>query len=289
MSKKNKVDTAQKGQTANKIQPEKVQNALKKIQDTKNAKKDKTPTGKVILISEKESKRKVREEEYRNFRINALKRRANRMGLSKEEVEEAVKKLIEQMNTPKEYSILIVFDQKYPRKKVKKEEGEVFKKDIDVFLENIAKSNTTYNYKGDTYVSISGNQDVLAKIREIAPTSAKIYPYAKKMEPVLPKKKEYSGYIAKNTDKSSTAKGRRLARKAERLAGKLVTINAHADNKLHAELQKQMRMNKKRKVKKALKKLHIKLSGIKKKRSSIVVQMKAKKASEAVKTTKKAA
>lgn len=43
MKDNNTVDTAQKGQTANKIQSEKVQ----------NAKKDKTPTGKVTVISEK--------------------------------------------------------------------------------------------------------------------------------------------------------------------------------------------------------------------------------------------
>jgi hypothetical protein len=273
MSKNNKVDTAQKGQTANKIQPEKVQNNLKKIQEIKNAKKDKTPTGKVILISEKESKRKAREEQYRNFRINALKRRADRMGLSKEEVEEAVKKLIEQMDAPKEYNILIM----------------VAKPDIAMLKEALAKEDIKYAFCGDDFVSVNGNQDTLAKIREIAPTSAKIYPHAKKMESVLPKKKEYSGYIAKNNDKSSTAKGRRLARKAAKLTGKLADARAHDDHKLHAELQKQRRMNNKRKVKKALKKLHIKLSGTKKKRSSIVVQMPTKKASKGSKTLKKAA
>lgn len=263
MKNNNTVDTAQKGQTANKIQLEKVQ----------NTKKDKTPTGKVILISEKESTRKAREEQYRNFRINALKRRADRMGLSKEEVEEAVKKLIEQMDAPKEYNILIM----------------VAKPDITMLKEALAKEGIKYAFCGDDFVSVNGNQNVLAKIREMAPASAKIYPHAKKMESVLPKKKEYSGYVAKNTDKSSTAKGRRLARKAAKLTAKLNNTRAHGDNKLHAELQKQRRMNNKRKVKKALKKLHIKLSGVKMKRSSIVVQMPTKKASKGSKTLKKAA
>lgn len=273
MKKNNTVDTAQKGQTANKIQPEKVQNSLKKIQEIRNAKKDKTPTGKVITISEKESKRKAREEQYRTFRINALKRRADRMGLSKEEAEEAVKKLIEQMDAPKEYNILIM----------------VAKLDAAMLKEALAKEGIKYAFCGDTFVSVNGNQDVLAKVREIAPPSAKIYPHAKKMESVLPNKKEHSGYVAKNTDKSSTAKGRRLARKATKLTNKLANTRAHGDHKLHAELQKQRRMNNKRKVKKALKKLHIKLSGVKKKRSSIVVQMPAKKASKGSKTLKKAA
>jgi hypothetical protein len=273
MKNNDTVDTAQKGQTANKIQPEKVQNSLKKIQEIKAAKKDKTPTGKVITISEKESKRKAREEQYRNFRINALKRRAERMRLSKEEIEEAVKKLKEQMDAPKEYNILIM----------------VAKPDAAMLKEALAKEGIKYAFCGDDFVSVNGNQDVLTKIREIAPPSAKIYPHAKKMESILPKKKEYSGYVAKNTDKSSTAKGRRLARKAEKLAKKLSNTRAHGDHKLHAELQKQRRMNNKRKVKKALKKLHIKLSGVKEKRSSIVVQMPAKKASKGSKTLKKAA
>lgn len=203
MSKNNKVDTAQKGQTANKIQPEKVQNNLKKIQEIKNAKKDKTPTGKVILISEKESKRKAREEQYRNFRINALKRRADRMGLSKEEVEEAVKKLIEQMDAPKEYNILIM----------------VAKPDIAMLKEALAKEDIKYAFCGDEFVSVNGNQDTLAKIREIAPTSAKIHPHAKKMEPVLPKK-EY----VKAKKPSNNSKEKALAAKVAR-KGKSVLVH----------------------------------------------------------------
>lgn len=252
MSKNNKVDTAQKGQTTN---------------------NNSVPTGKVKTLKSAEERRKIREEQFRNFRINALKRRANRMGLSNEEIEEAIKKLKEQMDAPKEYSILIMLS----------------KNDIAMFKEALAKEGIKYAFCGEDFVYVNGNQNTLAKVREIAPNKAKIYPYAKKMESVLPKKKEYSGYIAKNTDKSSTAKGRRLARKAAKLTDKLANTHAHDDQKLHAELQKQRRMNNKRKVKKALKKLHIKLSGVKKKRSSIVVQMPTKKASKGSKTLKKAA
>lgn len=252
MSKNNKVDTAQKGQTTN---------------------NNSVPTGKVKTLKSAEERRKMREEQFRNFRINALKRRANRMGLSNEEIEEAIKKLKEQMDAPKEYSILIMLS----------------KNDIAMFKEALAKEGIKYAFCGDDFVYVNGNQNTLAKVREIAPNKAKIHPYAKKMESVLPKKKEYSGYVAKNTDKSSTAKGRRLARKAAKLTDKLANAHAHDDHKLHAELQKQRRMNNKRKVKKALKKLHIKLSGVKKKRSSIVVQMPVKKVSKGSKTLKKAA
>lgn len=253
MSKNTTVDTAQKGQTT-----------------TKNN----IPTGKVKTLADATKRRKAREEQFRNFRINALRRRCKRMGFDEEKTEELVKKLIEQMDAPKEYNILIMLNPG---------DGPMMK-------EALAKASIHYKYCGDTYFSIDGNQDVLAKIREIAPVSAKIYPYAKKMESVLPKGKERkSEYVAKNTDKSSTAKYRRLARKADKLRKKQLDGMAHNDRKLHAELQKQRRISNRRKVKTALKKLHIKLSGCKKKRSSIVVKLPAKNASTGSKTAKKAA
>lgn len=250
MAKNTQVETAHKSQATNKN------------------------TGKVKTLKNAQERKKAREEQFRNFRINALRRRCTRMGFSEEKIEELVKKLIEQMNAPKEYDILVM----------------VNPKDMDMLLEAMAKANIQYRYKGDTYVSIGGDQNVLSKIREIAPPGAKIFPYAKKMESVLPKGKECkSEYVAKNTDKSSTAKYRRLARKADKLRKKQLDGMAHNDRKLHAELQKQRRMSNRRKVKTALKKLHIKLSGCKKKRSSIVVKLPAKKASEGSKTLKKAA
>ena len=240
MKDNNTVDTAQKGQTANKIQPEKVQ----------NTKKDKTPTGKVTVISEKESKRKAREEQYRNFRINALKRRADRMGLSKEEIEEAVKKLIEQMDAPKEYNILIM----------------VVKSEIKMLKEALAKEGIKYAFCGDDFVSVNGNQDILAKIREIAPTSAKIYPHAKKMESVLPKKE----YI-KTKKPSNNSKEKAAAAKMTRK-------------------EKNIRIHRNKKTGKVTKKIVLKtLAKAKKRKPSIVVHMNAKKASEGSKTLKKAA
>ena len=131
--------------------------------------KNNIPTGKVKTIENANARRKAREEQYRNFRINALRRRCKRMGMEDEKIEEYVKKLIEQLNAPKEYSILVM---------INIEDGPVMK-------EALANAGIKYKYHGDTYFSIDGNQNVLAKIREIAPKSAKIYPYAKKMESVL--------------------------------------------------------------------------------------------------------
>lgn len=240
MKDNNTVDTAQKGQTANKIQSEKVQ----------NAKKDKTPTGKVTVISEKESKRKAREEQYRNFRINALKRRASRMGLSEEEIEKAVKKLIEQMDAPKEYNILIM----------------VVKPEIKMLKEALAKEGIKYAFCGDDFVSVNGTQNVLAKIREIAPTSAKIYPHAKKMESVLPKKEYIKTKKPSNNSKEKAA--------AAKVARKEKNIRIHCNKKTG----------------KVTKKIVLKtLAKAKKRKPSVVVHMNTKKASKGSKTLKKAA
>jgi len=206
----NTVDTAQKGQAT---------------------KKDKTPVGKVTLMKETEARRKAREESYRNFRISALRRRCKRMGFDKEKTEELVKKLIEQMNAPKEYSILIM---------LAPADGAIMK-------EALAKANIKYKYHGDTYFSIDGDQAVLAKIREIAPGSAKIHPHAKKMESVIPKdigekKKTPTNNTAekKAVAKAAKFKGRGSVRAIHRMqtgrlknAGELKPIRTHSSEKFN--------------------------------------------------------
>lgn len=157
MTKNITVETAQKGQTT-----------------TKNN----IPTGKVKTLANAMERRKAREEQYRNFRINALKRRCKRMGFDETKTNEYVEKLKKQMDEPKQYSILITFDNA----------------DFNLLKEAVAKANINYNIlvAGSSkarvsygYMSLIGDQNILAKIREIAPPSAKIYPYAKKMESVL--------------------------------------------------------------------------------------------------------
>lgn len=249
MKNNTQVETAQKSQATNKN-------------------KTKVPTGKVIIMKETEARKKAREEQYRNFRIGALRRRCNRMGYDEEKTNEFIEKLKKQLNAPKEYSILIMLD----------------KKDGAMMKEALAKAKINYKYHGDTYFSIDGNQDVLAKIREIAPPSAKIHPYAKKMEPVLSQMKEKkSDYVAKNTDKSTTAKSRRLQKKADKLRKKQLDGMAANDQKLLTELQKKKRIANRRKVAKKIKMLHKRFqkAALKtnKKKASTVVQLNAKKSS----------
>lgn len=272
MNKNTHVETAQKGQATNKnIQPEKVVTALKNIDDIRKN-KSKVPTGKVTILKETEARKKAREEQYRNFRINALKRRCKRMEFDDEKTAQYVETLKKQLDAPKEYSILVMFSSK---------DGAMMK-------EALTNAGINYKYHGDTYYSIDGDQNVLAKIREIAPPGAKIHPYAKKMESVLkdvehPLQEKKSNYIAKNTDKSTTAKYRRLQRKADKLRKKQLDGMAANDHKLHAELQKEKRMTSRRKVAKKIKMLHKRLqkAALKanKKKTGTVVQLNAKKGS----------
>ena len=95
MSRKNfKVDTAANGQTAK--------------QDIKHAfgvvEKTNVPTGKVKSI---EDRRKAREQSYKDFRVNALKRRAKRMGLTKEQTEEKIQLLLKQMEESATYNMIV--------------------------------------------------------------------------------------------------------------------------------------------------------------------------------------
>lgn len=236
MNKNTKVETAKNGQATN----------------------NNIPTGKVKTLANATKRRKAREEQFSNFRINALKRRCVRYGFDEAKTNEYIEKLKKQMNAPKEYYILITFNQVYPRKKMK--EGEVFKPDIEVFLEDIKGKNISYAYKGDSFVRIDGNQDILAKIREIAPTSAKIYPYAKKMESVLTERPPEK----KKKPTNNTAEKKKAAN-PKRPVGKAVKSKKY----LH-------RMQKGR-----LKTLRKTLSELRKAKKATTVQFGAKKGSTA--------
>ena len=237
MNKNNTVDTAQKGQTA-----------------TKNN----IPTGKVKTLANATERRKTREEQFRNFRINALRRRCKRMGFDEEKTEELVKKLIEQMDAPKEYNIIVMFDNS----------------DYNMLKEAVENAKIKYNVliSGNTkarvslaYMSLEGDQNVLAKLREIAPPSAKIYPYAKKMESVLPKAEP------KKKKPSNNSKEKAAAVKA-------------------ARKEKNIHIHRSKKTGKVTKRVVLKsLSAVKKRKPSVVVHLNTKKALEGSKTAKKAA
>lgn len=159
MSRKNfKVDTAANGQTAK--------------QDTKHifvVEKTNVPTGKIKTAEEREKRRKAREEQYKTFRVNALKRRAKRMGLSEEDTEAKVKELLNQLDTPNSYSVLILFNPN----------------DKDLVKQALLKEDLAWNLISDSHLFIDADQETLATIRSIMPPSAKIHPYVKKKKPVL--------------------------------------------------------------------------------------------------------
>lgn len=232
MAKNNIAETAKKGQTANDIQ-------------TENTKKSKTPTGKVTLLKETEARKKAREEQYRTFRINALKRRCKRMGFSEEQTNQLVERLKKQMDEPKQYSILVMLN------------GS----DFAFMKEALAKAKIKYKYHCNTLFAIDGDQNILAKLREIAPASAKIYPYAKKMESVIPKE--------------NPPEKKKRKTKAEK---KAVATQAKIVRK-----KKNLRFTKKKRV-------HLKtLLAAKKRQPGIVVNLRRKTSSEGSKTIKKAA
>lgn len=165
-----------------------VVETAKNSQPTQN---NKVPTGKIKTLETKNAIKKEREEQYRNFRINSLKRRAKRMNIPDEEIQVLVEKLKAQLDAPKEYHILVMLD----------------KKDGDMFKEALVNNKLTYKFRGDDFFALDGNQDVLAKIREIAPQKAKIHPYAKKAEPILkavePKKEKKPSNNTKEAKKTA--------------------------------------------------------------------------------------
>lgn len=232
MKKNNIVDTAQKGQTTT---------------------KDKTPIGKITLIKETEKRRKAREEQYRNFRINALKRRCERYGMNEEQIKELIEKLKTQLNAPKQYRILIMYNSK----------------DAAMFKEALANANIAYLFWTDNYTYIDGDQTVLAKVREIAPESAKIHPYAKKMESVIPK-----NVSVKKKKPTNNTKARKTAAKAARKAINMMKVVSRKKNRGKSLAKKTLK---------------IKHLAMKKQRKAKTIQMVHKAPSHIAKKARKAA
>lgn len=174
MSRKNfKVATAENGKTPK----QEIKHIFKK--------KDKTPVGKVKTLKEAEARRKEREQMYRNRRINSLKRRMNRMKISEEDQKKYVEKLIAQLDAPHMYAINVIFrtGQLYE----KKEDGKKRGKALSSFgREAILNEKIPCKVVTDEFAYIVGDDKVLAKLREILPTYAKIYPHVMKAEPILP-------------------------------------------------------------------------------------------------------
>ena len=204
MSRKNfKVATAENGETT-----------LVKI--------DKTPTGKVKTLKDKEQIRKEREEQYKNFRIGALKRRAKRMGLTDEQTEVKVKELITQMDTPNSYIVLVLFNPN----------------DQNLVKEALKNEGLVWKMMSNSHFFIDADQETLGTLREIMPPSAKIHPYVKK--------------VKKPKNRASIHAAAKAAKKA-RKAAKIAACKNRKGNagKAYAKMRKQIKLLKAKKGRKA--------------------------------------
>ena len=240
MSRKNfKVATAENGETT-----------LVKI--------DKTPTGKVKTIKDKETIRKEREEQYKNFRIGALKRRAKREGLSEEDTKKAVDKLIEQLNTPNSYLVLVLFNTQ----------------DQGLVKEALKNEGLTWKMMSNSHFYIEADQETLATLRGIMPPSAKIHPYVKKKPPVLPAPEP-----TKAKAKPKTRAEKKALAVAAKLARKKKNLQMHANRGEHAKARKAEHCKKMRAIAKAKKLFEKRCQKASKKKTGTVVQLKAKKSS----------
>ena len=244
MSRKNfKVATTENGKTT-----------LTKI--------DKTPTGKVKTLKDKEAVKAAREEQYKNFRIAALKRRAKRMGLSEEQTNVKVKELEAQLKAPTNYSVLIWYDPK----------------DYDMMKESIKNEDMAVDIMTSTYLFITVDSEGLGTLRSIAPPTAKIYPHVKRKPNVLPTEKPRVRGAKKHTkaEKKALATAAKKARKAiNRQKGH--NVKSEAKQRLEKFMRDRKAFNVARKAAKKASKTAVKKS------SGITIRMKAKSRSKSVK------
>ena len=233
---------------------------------TVNVKKDNTPTGKVKTLKDKETLKKEREEQYKNFRIGALKRRAKRMGLTEEQTKVKVEELIKQIDTPNQYLVLVMFnpDDKDMNTQALKNEGIVWK------------------MQGSNYFYIEADQDTLGTIRSIMTPGSKIHPYVKKKPPILPVP-EPSG----RGEKKRTKAEKKALAAAAKIARKEKNIRIHRNKKTGEIEHRSMSERPNRhsnSTKKATKKIVFKtLLAAKKHNTGIIVHMDAKKGSTGLK------
>ena len=161
---------------------------------------DKTPTGKVKTMKDKEAIKAAREEQYKTFRINALKRRAKRLGLNEEQTKVKVEELIKQLNSSNDYDILIMFDAG----------------DFNMVKQALMNDDIAWKLLVSTYGFLIGDDELLADLRKILPPSAKIYPHVKRKPPILPVHQHSVRSTKKRTkaEKKATASAAKKARKA---------------------------------------------------------------------------
>jgi hypothetical protein len=229
---------------------------------------DKTPTGKVKTLKDREKIKKEREEQYQNFRIAALKRRAKRIGLSEEDIKKKVEELKNQLDTPNSYDVLLFF---HPD-------------NAGLIKEALTKEGIMWKIMGgykqcDSYAYVEADQETLGTLREILPPGTKIHPYVKKKPPIIPlhdfEKSRGNTRVNANgkwvsIKKHTKAEKKELAAKAKK-ARKAAKMAAYK--------------NRKKKAGKAWNKVQkqIRLLAAKKNRKATTVQLKGKKGSTASK------
>lgn len=250
---------------------------------------DKTPTGKVKTMKNKEELQKAREEQYKNFRINALKRRAKRMGLTDEQTAVKIKELEKQMASTNDYDILIMYNPN----------------DFNLVKQALLNDNIAWKMLVSSYGFIEGDDELLADLRKLLPPSAKIYPHVKRKPPILPstgisnkKPKKFHNTVG---NKSNTPKAIRNAKKAAIVAAMYEEIKKRKeanpkytvttvklrtmynvlknDHKLASAVQKNIRSKKIRAAEKAKALFHKRCQKAQKVKSGTTIQMKAKKPS----------
>lgn len=221
---------------------------------------DKTPTGKVKTMKKKEELQKAREEQYKNFRINALKRRAKRMGLTDEQTAVKVKELEKQMAASNDYNILIMFNPN----------------DFNLVKQALMNDDIAWKLLVTSYGFIDGDDELLADLRKLLPPSAKIYPHVKRKPPILPSQQP-SGRGKKTRTKAEKKSLAAAAKKARKHAKNLKTKEARRQQAIAKHKEEKNKAS--RKAAKAKMLFDKRCQKAQKAKGGTTVQMKAKKPS----------
>lgn len=185
---------------------------------------DKTPTGKVKTIKDREKVRKEREEQYVKMRIGALTRRCKRKGISEEDTKKAIEKLKEQLSTPNSYVVLVFFNAN----------------DHDLVKAALQKEGLVSKIMSNSHFYIDADQETLGTLREIMPPTAKIHPYVKKKPNVLAgiEKKDA---VEKPKEKKRTKAEKKALAAASKSARKALNMRMHHNHKFAAKIQNEKR------------------------------------------------
>ena len=227
---------------------------------------DKTPTGKVKTMKNKEELQKAREEQYKNFRINALKRRAKRMGLTDEQTAVKIKELEKQMASTNDYDILIMYNPN----------------DFNLVKQALLNDNIAWKMLVSSYGFIEGDDELLADLRKLLPPSAKIYPHVKRKPPILPSQQP-SGRGKKTRTKAEKKNLAAAAKKARKAAKSLKTKEARRQQAIAKHKEEKNKAS--RKAAKAKMLFDKRCQKAQKAKSGTTIQMKAKKPSVSPKKT----